>query len=108
MSKRLACPYLGGDVELAAARVQHIAERHPELLPQHLAALKQTVADPDEVRRSTRAPSALLFVRRFEDGPCGMYTVVVVVSETRPRRNWVVTAYLTRRPSIGHVEWSHP
>ena len=31
------CPYLGGDVELTDERERHIAERHPDLLPEHRA-----------------------------------------------------------------------
>ena len=51
---RLPCPYLGGDVELSEDRERHIAERHPDLLPEHRARLAPTLAEPDEIRRSVR------------------------------------------------------
>jgi len=47
-------------VELADERERHIAERHPELLPAHLAKIEQTLAQPDQIRRSGRFASARL------------------------------------------------
>ena len=32
---RYPCPYLGDEVELSDEREQHIAEHHPDLLPNH-------------------------------------------------------------------------
>jgi hypothetical protein len=29
------CPYLGGEVELSDERERHIAQHHPDLLPDH-------------------------------------------------------------------------
>ena len=55
---RLACPYLRGDVELTAERERHIRERHPDLLPEHRDQLSQTLANPDQVRRSARLANA--------------------------------------------------
>jgi hypothetical protein len=46
--EEVPCPYLKGEVELADAREQHIAERHPELLPAHLTKIEQTLAEPDQ------------------------------------------------------------
>lgn len=40
------CPYLNGEVELTDEREEHIAQTHPDLLPEHLPQLKQTLADP--------------------------------------------------------------
>ena len=100
------CPYLKGDVELTEGRESHIAHSHPDLLPQYLGQLGQTVGDPDQVRRSVRMSGARLFYRRHEGVGGGRYIAVVVVSETTPKvRHWIITAYLTRRLANGEVEW---
>ena len=44
-----ACPYLGGEVQLTEEREKHIAENHPDLLPEHRDKIAGTLADPDEV-----------------------------------------------------------
>ena len=64
---RLACPYLGGEVELAEERERHITERHPDHLPDHREQLVETLADPDEVRGSARfgQPSVPILVRQL-------------------------------------------
>ena len=51
---RFFCRYLNGEVELSHEREQHIAERHPDLLPEHRERVSTTLADPDQVRRSKR------------------------------------------------------
>ena len=104
--KKFACPYLKGEVELADEREQHIAERHPELLPGHLIKIEQTLADPDQIRRSGRFASARLFSRRFDDLLGGKHVVVVVLcSSTGHGRNWIITAYIARSIAVGDVEW---
>jgi len=100
------CPYLKGEVELTDERETHIARTHPDLLPEYLAQIGQTLTDPDQVRRSARMSTARLFSRWFEDVRRGKYVVVVVVSEATPtERHWIITAYLTRRLASGEVEW---
>jgi hypothetical protein len=99
------CPYLNGDVELTDERERHIAERHPDLLPAHRDRIADTLADPDEVRRSTRLANARLFARQF-DTMSGKYVVVVVVTDSGSNhRHWVITAYLARRLAEGEPEW---
>ena len=100
------CPYLRGEVELTDEREAHIACTHPDLLPEYLTQVGQTLADPDQVRRSTRMSAARLFYRWFEDVRRGKYVVMVVVSEIAPaERHWIITAYITRRIARGEVEW---
>ena len=48
---RFPCPYLKGEVELTEERERHIAERHPDLLPEHRERVAETLGDPDQVRR---------------------------------------------------------
>jgi hypothetical protein len=100
------CPYLKGDVELTVERERHIAERHPDLLPEHYDLMAATLATPDLVRRSPRLGNARLFSRRFNHIRGGKHVVVVVVSDPAPdRRHWVVTAYFARRLAEGEIEW---
>jgi len=98
------CPYLHGEVELSAEREGHISERHPDLLPAYRDRLRQTLADPDQVRRSARLANARLFSRWFDNIRSGKHVIVVVVSE-HAGRHWVVPAYLARKLDEGVVEW---
>lgn len=103
---RFACPYLNGSVELTEERERHIAERHPDLLPEYRDRIAETLAAPDQVRRSARFGSARLFSRWYADARRGRHVVVVVVSEVNPvDRHWVITAYMTRRLAEGELEW---
>ncbi|MEO7841384.1 MAG: hypothetical protein ABIU06_18735, partial [Anaerolineales bacterium] len=88
--KKFPCPYLKGDVELTVEREAHIPEIHPDLLPEYLPQLGQTLEDPDEVRRSARMSGARMFYRWFDDVRQGKYVAVVLVSESTPtERNWI-------------------
>ena len=81
---RYPCPYLNGQVELTDERERHIAARHPDLLPEHTHRIAETLAEPDQVRRSVRFGSARLFSRWYTDVRRGKHVVVVVVSELEP------------------------
>jgi hypothetical protein len=107
LTTRIWCPHLGTNVELTNERERHIATQHPELVPDHLELVEQTLADPDLVRRSPRLATARLFSRWYDNLRGGKHVVVVVVSETMPSaRHWVVTAYIARRLAGGDLEWS--
>lgn len=101
---RLPCPYLKGEVEWTAEREHHVARRHPDLLPKHREQISQTLADPDQVRRSMRFPAARMFSRWYPDLHGGK-NVVVVVLEGTAGRYWIVTAYIARRLAEGEIEW---
>jgi hypothetical protein len=104
---RFPCPYLRGEVELTEERERHIAENHPDLLPEHRDRIADTLSDPDQVRHSVRFGNARLFSRWFETIRGGKYIVVVVVTDAAPGgRNWIVTAYIARRLAGGVVEWN--
>src|SRR5260221_2806077 len=103
---RFPCPYLQGEVELTQERERHIAERHPDLLPEHRDRIAETILDPDEVRLSTRLRNARIFTRWFESVRGGKYVVVITISDATPtHRNCTVTAYIARKLREGEVEW---
>lgn len=103
--EQLPCPYLKGVVELTEERSRHIAERHPDLLPEYRGKIAETLADPDQVRRSSRFGNARVFSRWYTDVRSGKHVVVVVVSEQSQGRHWVITAYMARKLAQGEVEW---
>jgi hypothetical protein len=106
MAAYFPCPHLNAQVELTDERERHIAERHPDLLPEHRQRIADTLADPDQVRRSTRFANARLYSRWFEAVNGGKYVVVVVVSQSGPdRRHWIITAYIARKLVEGEIEW---
>jgi len=102
----LPCPYLSSDVELSPEREKHIAESHPDLLPEYREQVVKTLLEPEQVRLSTRFKKARLFTRWFDSLRGGKYIVVVVISEDKPStRHWVVTAYMARKLAGGDIEW---
>lgn len=103
---RYPCPYLNGEAELTDERERHIAERHPDLLPEYRERIAETLAEPDQIRRSVRCGSARLFSRWYTDLRHGKHIVVVVLSELdTSNRHWIITAYIARRLAEGDVEW---
>lgn len=105
MSK-FPCPYFRGEIELSEERESHIAEHHPDLLPEYRERMIETIKDPDEIRRSKRFGNALMFSRWFKDLRGGKHVVVVIVSELGTKdRHWVVTAYIARKLTEGEIEW---
>ncbi len=100
-----SCPYLKAIVEVTEERERHIAENHPDLLPEHGDLVATTLADPDQVRSSKRFGSARLISRWYPDLRSGKHVVVVVVSAPAEGRHWIVTAYIARKLAEGVVEW---
>jgi len=102
------CPVLKAEVELTEEREAHIAERHPDLLPEHRQRVAEVLANPDQIRRSIRFGKARLFSRWYTDLQRGRHVVVVVVSEPggRRKRHWIITAYLAVKLVEGEVEWN--
>jgi hypothetical protein len=83
---RYPCPYLNGEVELTVERERHIAERHPDLLPEHRDRVGETLAEPDQVRSSVLQSTAIDLQstcssdsrdhRRRAPGPCRLGEVL--------------------------------
>ncbi|HNQ22412.1 MAG TPA: hypothetical protein PKK06_04895 [Phycisphaerae bacterium] len=102
----LPCPHLKRDVELTAEREQHITQRHPDLLPEYRRQVAETVAAPDQVRRSARFANARLLSRWYTEVKAGKHVVVVAASEPdSPGRPWIITAHLTSHLPGGLLEW---
>jgi hypothetical protein len=100
------CPYLKRNVVLTDERYELIMKQHPELLPEYEDALKETINDPDTVRKSMRFQNALLFTKFFDNIRAGKYAVAVVISDFLPDpRDWIITAYIARKITQGGVEW---
>jgi hypothetical protein len=108
------CPYLDGEVELSAERINHINAQHPELPPNFSDMIALTLSDPDEVRTDPRFPGTHLFSRWFDDLLRGKMLVVAVVTDAYDPthqgavRHWVVTAYPARRVTQGDIQWQRP
>jgi len=102
-----SCPYLKGEVELTDERKNHIADTHPDLMPEYVQYIADTLADPDQIRRSSRFMNARMFSRWFDGLRDGKHLVVVVVSDRLPdERHWIITAYIAGRlASSGDIEW---
>ncbi|MBF0204153.1 MAG: hypothetical protein HQK67_07515 [Desulfamplus sp.] len=106
MTTYFPCPYLEADVEVTEEREKHIAENHPDLLPEYRQCIAETLANPDMVRRSERFENARMFSRWFETVKGGKYVVVFVVSDLFPDiRHWIITSYITKKLSQGAIEW---
>jgi len=75
------CPYLNSDVELTDERERHIALRHPDLYRKHWPRVAETIAEPDQVRRSGHDPKTRLFARWFAAVEEGKYVVAAVVTD---------------------------
>lgn len=86
----------GVPVRLTEERWNHIVSRHPEMLDCREEVL-ETLADPDMVQQGDFGE--LLAVRGYDELKLGRF-VVVVYHEARPDDGFVLTAYLTGRPSL--------
>jgi len=104
MTTLMRCPYLSAEVELTDERERHIAERHPDLLPEHFARIADTLAEPDLVRQSARFANATLFSRWFDTIRGGKH-VVVIGGGLPQERHWMATAYLARKVEERGVLW---
>ena len=108
MTHLFFCPYLATEVELTEEREQHITATHPGTLPDYLKQLAETLADPDQIRRSDRDATALLLSKWFDTIRTGRYFIVVTVINPDQARYWVITAYMARKLAGGEVIWQKP
>lgn len=82
-------------VRLTEERWRHIAERHPEMSDKREITL-DTLMEPDEVQQGDFGE--LLAIRSYPGMDLGKF-MVVVYRENTPDDGFVLTAYVTNRPS---------
>lgn len=86
----------GVPIRLPDERWEHITRRHPEM--QNLQLLVcQTVVEPDLIQAGDNGE--LLAMRFYENIQLGGKYVVVAYREVSQLDGFILTAYLTRRPS---------
>src|SRR5688572_21372889 len=95
MPQFFACLYLGGNVELTDEREGHILLRHSDLGGSYLILIRDSLQAPDSVHRSTGSSDALVFSRWYDQLRTGKYFRVVVVRDSEPPRDWIVTTHLS-------------
>lgn len=86
----------GVPVRLTEERWQHIVHRHPEMEGQREKVL-EALTEPDVVQRGDFG--ALLAVRFYAETPMREKFLVAAYRELNAEDGFVLTAYLTRRPS---------
>ena len=92
-------------VEFTDERRAHILKRHPAAAP-FMERIRDVLALPQQIRRSTYDPEVLLFSRFYPDILGGKHLVVVVRIDGR---RFILTVYLTRRLAGGQpYEGKHP
>lgn len=85
------------EVALPVERKKHILLFHPDLKP-YFSKLKQVLLKPDDIRISKSDSGVLLFYKYFDKIADGKYIAVVVKFNDR---NFILTAYLTKRKLSG-------
>jgi hypothetical protein len=105
VARFLACPFLACVVELTDERESHLLERHRQLLIWDMEPLRLALADPDLVRRDRWSANVWLFTRWYDRGPTAMHVVAVVAHPGKGCVPWLITAFPTRKPSRGGIEW---
>jgi hypothetical protein len=93
---------VGKLVTLDENRWRHVL-KHPEMQNQ-LDRIKETVANPDEVRESTHDPSVLLFYKLYTKTPVTEKYLLTVVKVLN-REGFIVTAFFTDRLKKGGLVW---
>ncbi len=83
-------------IRLTTERWQHIVTNHPEMGTQQERVL-ETIAEPELIQEGDFG--VLLAVRFYEKTPLTSKRLVVAYREIDTEDGFVVTAYLTRRPS---------
>lgn len=94
---------VGKLVRLDEERWSHVME-HPEMEGQ-LDRLRESLQDPDEVRRSIHDASVWLFYKHYADTPVTDKYLLVAVRILNDE-GFIVTAFFTERPKRGTLLWS--
>lgn len=93
----------GVPIRLTDERWKHISENHPEMGSMRQEVL-ETVAEPELIQQGDSGE--LLAMRSYESTPMTSKYLVVPYREVSREDGFVLTAYLTNRPSGGRpVVW---
>jgi len=90
----------GVPIRLTEERWQHIIHRHPEMDNQREWVL-ETVAEPDMIQQGDFGE--VLAIRFYPETPLTSKFLVVAYRELGPDDGFILTAYLTSRPSDRRV-----
>ena len=90
----------GIPVRLTEERWQHIVRRHPEMDSQRERVL-ETLAEPDMIQQGDFGE--VLAVRFYPETPLPRKFLVVAYREISSEDGFMLTAYLTSRPSARRV-----
>jgi hypothetical protein len=93
---------MGKVISLDEERWRHILE-HPEMKNQ-LDRIKETAANPDEIRASVHDSSVLLFYKLYEKTPVTEKYLIVVIKSLN-REGFIVTAFFTDKVKKGGLVW---
>ena len=103
MPEFFVCPYLGSAIECTAERRAHILEKHPDLASQNWDRVAETFAYPDMVYHSNRDGRGRGFAKWYDD--LQKSTIDIAINE-KDGRNWLITAYLSRKTPKGEILWA--
>ncbi|MCD6169866.1 MAG: hypothetical protein J7J76_04875 [Candidatus Latescibacteria bacterium] len=90
----------GVPIRLTEESWQHIVCRHPEMDNQREQIL-ETLAEPDIIQQGDFGE--LLAIRFYPETPLTRKFLVVAYREVSPEDGFILTAYLTSRPSSRRV-----
>ena len=90
----------GVPVRLTEERWRHIVRRHPEMSDQRERVL-ETLEESDMMQQGDFGE--LLTVRFYPHTPLTSKFLVVAYREVSPEDGFILTAYLTRRPSVKRI-----
>jgi hypothetical protein len=92
-------------IRLTEERWQHIIHRHPEMIDQMQRVL-ETVEQPEMIQQGDFGE--LLAVRFYSKTPLTSKHLIVAYREVDPDDGFILTAYLTRQPSLARkIIWKH-
>ena len=93
-------------MRLTEERWLHVTAKHPEMEGQKERTL-EALSEPDMIQEGDLG--TLIAIRSYEKTPAGAKHLAVVYREVSEEDGFVVTAYLTRRPSRERaVLWTRP
>ncbi len=90
----------GVPVRLPEERWEHITRRHPEMANQREHVL-ETLTDPEQIQEGDSGE--LLAIRYYSHTPLRSKYLVTVYRELNTEDGFILTAYLTNRPSTTRV-----